>query len=109
MSTAQASSKKSGKSSKATKSAAKSKEKATTKKAKGGAAQKSGQGGRAAKFDLEKKITVVSKEHGYREGSSREELFKLMKTGQTVGKYLEAGGSTRAIERALEGKLIKLS
>lgn len=79
------------------------------KKAKAKSNGKDKSAGRSAKFDGDKKITVVSKEHGYRDGSNREQLFKLMKSGMTVSKYLEAGGASRALERALDAKLIKLS
>lgn len=64
-------------------------------------------------FDKGAKITIVSKECPFK--GNRKEKHKLIKSGMTVGQYLEAsrekgfGSSTRPLQRALEAKLIKIA
>ena len=99
----------------AKKAAAKpAKEKKVAKKAAKKAAPKKGAAkkvGVKKTDDLEKKITVVKKEHPFREGSGKaKRVDKLFAhSGKTVGAFLKAGGKRSTLSKCVSLKLVKVA
>jgi hypothetical protein len=71
----------------------------------------------AGRLNDEGMISIISKDHGFRDGSKRDVFFKIVKEGQTVAKYktafagnkeTEGHSATGFLHFLVESKLIKI-
>lgn len=84
--------------------------KASAKKSVKKAASAKASGGERVRLADDAKITVISKENPYREGSAVHDRVKnaLASNGRTVGTFVEKGGRRSTLLRLIEQKLIRV-
>jgi membrane protein involved in colicin uptake len=84
--------------------------KASAKKSVKKAASAKANGGERVRLADDAKITVISKENPYREGSAVYDRVKnaLASNGRTVGTFVEKGGRRSTLLRLIEQKLIRV-
>ena len=74
------------------------------------AGEKKGEGKKTSvpRLNQEAKVKILTEANPKREGSKSRERYALYKNGQTVGQFLEAGGTTADVRYDVEHDYIQL-